>query len=344
MKSRILKKQSREEYNCRHIIGNGIAYHYRLGDEQGKLTLTFSEIPFPEKYHSVQCAYGVLGFSVLEPVLNLLADCPGILLPLAENDWYWPLFNHTISRDLQPLLGELCPIEDIDADRQVILNLQLSLGQNKTSSLLSLSINTLALLIHQPGWRANTLTINKDFNLACPLTLARVTLSHGQLQTIKAGDFILFTTQHIATSGQGEICLGNMRLRGKIQSSQQNMKFAISHVDRISPSPGHHHDDPGDIAFTLGNEINHMENNTFSELPLELTVRCGTFNITLDELKKIGVGSSLLISQAQLDQATLYYQDTALARGELVDIEGSLGLQIKLIMPGWQHNESRDIK
>lgn len=87
-----------------------------------------------------------------------------------------------------------------------------------------------------------------------------------------------------------------------------------------------------------------MEDNTFSELPLELTVRCGTFTITLEELKKIGVGSSLLISQSQIDQATLYYQDTALARGELVDIEGSLGLQIKLIMPGWQHNESRDYK
>ncbi|MDR3431849.1 MAG: FliM/FliN family flagellar motor switch protein [Rouxiella aceris] len=341
MKTRILRKQSREEYNCRHLIGNGIVYSYRLGDEQGRLTLTFSDSPFPERYHSVQCANGVLHFSALEPVLNLLADCPGLLLQQVENDWYWPLFNQAISSDLDSLFGGLCLIEDINADRQVILNLQLSVGQKKASSLLSLSINTLTLLIHQPGWRANTLTINKGFNLTYPLTLARVSLSNGQLQAIKAGDFILFTTSHIATSGQGEICLGNMRLRGKIQSDRQSVKFAISHVDS---SPVLHNEDPSYIAFTFRDEVHPMEDNTFSELPLELTVRCGTFTITLEELKKIGVGSSLLISQSQIDQATLYYQDTALARGELVDIEGSLGLQIKLIMPGWQHNESRDYK
>jgi len=64
------------------------------------------------------------------------------------------------------------------------------------------------------------------------------------------------------------------------------------------------------------------------QLPMALTLRCGSLNLTLADLRRIGAGSVLEVSGVNPGYATLCHGDRVVAEGELVDVEGRLGLQI----------------
>jgi len=64
------------------------------------------------------------------------------------------------------------------------------------------------------------------------------------------------------------------------------------------------------------------------QLPLELTLRCGALTLTLGELQRIGAGSVIEIAGIEPGHATLCHGERVVAEGELVDVDGRLGLQI----------------
>ncbi|MCI4185278.1 FliM/FliN family flagellar motor switch protein [Dickeya dianthicola] len=63
-------------------------------------------------------------------------------------------------------------------------------------------------------------------------------------------------------------------------------------------------------------------------LMLALTVRCGYLTLTLQDLQQLAPGTVLTLQQATPGEAALYHGEQPLALGELVDVEGRLGLQI----------------
>ncbi|NPE72830.1 FliM/FliN family flagellar motor switch protein, partial [Dickeya dadantii] len=63
-------------------------------------------------------------------------------------------------------------------------------------------------------------------------------------------------------------------------------------------------------------------------LTLALTVRCGYLTLTLQDLQQLAPGTVLTLQQATPGEATLYHGEQPLALGELVDVDGRLGLQI----------------
>ncbi|WP_324616902.1 MULTISPECIES: FliM/FliN family flagellar motor switch protein [Pseudomonas] len=65
-----------------------------------------------------------------------------------------------------------------------------------------------------------------------------------------------------------------------------------------------------------------------ADLPLALTLRCGQLTLTLGQLRELGSGSVLEINGVAPGQATLCYGERVVAEGELVDVDGRLGLQI----------------
>nr|MBC8800314.1 FliM/FliN family flagellar motor switch protein [Pseudomonas congelans]QVX13065.1 hypothetical protein DBV21_07665 [Pseudomonas congelans] len=66
----------------------------------------------------------------------------------------------------------------------------------------------------------------------------------------------------------------------------------------------------------------------FNDLALPLTLRCGQINLTLGELATLVPGTVLEVPGIKPGLAGLYYGERRLAQGELVDVEGRLGLQI----------------
>ncbi|WP_341957641.1 FliM/FliN family flagellar motor switch protein [Pseudomonas sp. RC10] len=63
-------------------------------------------------------------------------------------------------------------------------------------------------------------------------------------------------------------------------------------------------------------------------LPMALTLRCGHLDLTLGDLRRIAAGTVLEVSGIAPGYATLCHGDRVVAEGELVDVEGRLGLHI----------------
>ncbi|KPB77015.1 FliM/FliN family flagellar motor switch protein [Pseudomonas cannabina] len=70
------------------------------------------------------------------------------------------------------------------------------------------------------------------------------------------------------------------------------------------------------------------ESPALDSLELELTLRCGELRLTLAELRRLDAGSVLEVSGVAPGHATLCHGEQVVAEGELVDVEGRLGLQI----------------
>ena len=68
--------------------------------------------------------------------------------------------------------------------------------------------------------------------------------------------------------------------------------------------------------------------DVLDDLPLALTLRCGQLTLTLGRLRELASGSVLEINGVAPGQATLCYGERIVAEGELVDVDGRLGLQI----------------
>jgi len=64
------------------------------------------------------------------------------------------------------------------------------------------------------------------------------------------------------------------------------------------------------------------------QLPMALTLRCGSLNLTLGDLRRVAAGTVLQVSGITPGFATLCHGERVVAEGELVDVDGRLGLQI----------------
>jgi type III secretion protein Q len=96
--------------------------------------------------------------------------------------------------------------------------------------------------------------------------------------------------------------------------------------DFIAPHyAGHEEDEP--VMDVFGHE-------PFDELSMALNVRCGTLNLTLGELRNLAPGAVLGIGGYAPGMAGLYYGDRPIGQGQLVEIDGRLGLQLSRVMFG----------
>jgi type III secretion protein Q len=85
-----------------------------------------------------------------------------------------------------------------------------------------------------------------------------------------------------------------------------------------------------DAEATAHDEVEHQtdELEPLANLPLDLTLRCGQLNLSLGELRRLSSGTVLVASGVTPGFATLCHGERVVAEGELVDVDGRLGLQI----------------
>lgn len=68
--------------------------------------------------------------------------------------------------------------------------------------------------------------------------------------------------------------------------------------------------------------------SALQSLALDLTLRCGALKLTLGELQRLSAGSIIEVSGIAPGHATLCHDERVVAEGELVDVDGRLGLEI----------------
>ncbi|MFJ5384845.1 type III secretion system cytoplasmic ring protein SctQ [Pectobacterium sp. CHL-2024] len=276
------------------------------------------------------------------PVLSLLSDCP--LLPLTEDDdaaqeWYWTLYNQSLNPVLRALVGEIYPLDRSQKEQD-------SREQNHSAAWLSVSWNGMSVrsrmqaadavwlaLFSRADWHRQRRTLPAGMTIAIPLTLADAVLPLSALCRLRTGDLILPNRPWFTPSGEGTLSAGTLRLYGTLQLTElAPYTFTVTDMETVSMPPSATdtmlaapHSEASVLELTPTSD-NVTEN--LPPLPVTLHLRCGSLTMTLAELQHLASGSVLTLRDVVPGQAWLYYGDIALASGDLVDVEGRLGLQI----------------
>lgn len=276
------------------------------------------------------------------PVLSLLSDCP--LLPLSEDDdaaqeWYWTLYNQSLNPVLRALVGEIYPLDRSQKEQD-------SREQNHNAAWLSVNWNGMSVrsrmqvadavwlaLFSRADWHRQCHALPSGMAIAIPLTLADAVLPLSALCGLRTGDLILPTRPWFTPSGEGTLSVGTLRLRGTLQLTElAPYTFTVTDMETVSMPPSATdtmlaapHSEASVLESVLTSD-NVTEN--LPPLPVTLHLRCGSLTMTLAELQHLASGSVLTLRDVVPGQAWLYHGDIALASGDLVDVEGRLGLQI----------------
>ncbi|MFJ5341715.1 type III secretion system cytoplasmic ring protein SctQ [Pectobacterium sp. CHL-2024] len=276
------------------------------------------------------------------PMLSLLSDCP--LLPLSEDDdaaqaWYWTLYNQSLNPVLRALVGEIYPLDRSQKEQD-------SREQNHNAAWLSVSWNGITVrsrmqaadavwlaLFSRADWYRQRRALPAGMAIAIPLTLADAVLPLSALCRLRTGDLILPNRPWFTPSGEGMLSVGTLRLRGTLQLTELAPDtFTVTDMETVSMPPSatdtmladpHSEISVLELAPTSDNVTENLP-----PLPVTLHLRCGSLTMTLTELQHLASGSVLTLRDVVPGQAWLYHGDIALASGDLVDVEGRLGLQI----------------
>ncbi|UPT55856.1 type III secretion system cytoplasmic ring protein SctQ [Dickeya zeae] len=238
---------------------------------------------------------------------------------------------------------------------ELTLWLEVIQGDFRIRSRLRTSFHTVQRWQSRPGWHAPRSVLPNHLAIRLPLILADVTLSQEQLASLEPGDVICPHRQYFSPQGDGSITLADRRLAGQLRmEALAPYWFAVTELEDCpvttftgdttpfgDPTP---FDDTAAYGNTLSNNSNVQETSPCAEstlpsgeplsgyplppLALALTVRCGYLTLTLQDLQQLAPGTVLTLQQATPGEATLYHGEQPLAQGELVNVDGRLGLQI----------------
>ncbi|WP_052118421.1 type III secretion system cytoplasmic ring protein SctQ [Erwinia oleae] len=336
--STLLRNVSASEARVRERLGGGLFYHYTLDGEPGVLRLALAEDRHPTDLTAFRCEAGAFALSEPEPVLALMSTCPGFAAApqTPEQAWYWPWWNQQLSFELLALFGHLSVETENAGTGDFLLSLTLEWGTQRAQSLLALSSASLSLLLDKSGWQQDASPLPESMMLTLPMIIGELVLSPAGLQSLRCGDVVLPDTQWFTPDGRGTLRGNGWHLQGELQMQPGEMAhFYLSETERINVTltpdefehDHQHHSDPQWDDGAAGGTAD------FTPLPLSLSVRCGQLKLTLGELSTLTPGAMVMIENVTPGEAVLCHGDYPLAKGELVDVEGRLGLQITHVLP-----------
>lgn len=329
----------------RRRIGRGLALDFQLGDSQGVLTLRQATQGPAQDGVTLASGLGLLRLNRASALLSLFSSCPA-LLPhdtdtdeAGDHDWYWSFYNQCLSPQLREVFGHFSPSAQALGDG-LPCELEVRLDEQRVLSEAQLPTTTLEQLLARPGWRPLSYRPSPDWRLSTPVVLGRTALTMGQLKSLRPGDVVLPEQALFQPDGNGSLFLGRQRLQLRLHLSP-TPHFVITALEETAMNafasefaadpiaPVLSADSTIDDAIEATTEDTTLEAaDAFDDLPLALTLNCGRLSLTLGELKTLGTGSVLSLGKGTPGFAMLCHDDRPLAHGELVDVDGHIGLQI----------------
>ncbi|MEH0876086.1 type III secretion system cytoplasmic ring protein SctQ [Pectobacterium cacticida] len=333
--------------HIRSMLATGLVLPFIRDGAEGRLHLqltnecVLAEESFSAQPHDWRSDIGDISLTDPFPVLSLLSDCP--LLPLSEDndaaqEWYWTLYNQSLNPVLRALVGEIYPLgmsHETPHGMGAALSAWLSVSWNGITarSRMQAADAVWLALFSRAGWHRQRRTLPGGMTIALPIILADAVVPLPALHHLRTGDLILPNRPWFTPAGEGTLSSGTLRLHGTLQlTAHAPYTFTITDMETLTmPSPATDtmfvapHSDAAAFPFTQeGDNVT----ESLPPLPVTLHLRCGSLTMTLTELQHLASGSVFTLRDVVPGQAWLYYGDIALASGDLVDVEGRLGLQI----------------
>ncbi|MEB2645719.1 YscQ/HrcQ family type III secretion apparatus protein [Pseudomonas sp. C 49-2] len=329
-----LPRVSGDVVAARRRLGRGLRLSFDVAGQRGELSLEPGRAPNGEQSLCFETARGVLALAEAGPLLSLLGECP-VTLAKAGNDpdsWFWALFQHHLSPQVQALLGHVRLLE-VDRPKGFGCRLSVTLGASRAMGYLWLTAVNFLALCDAGAWRRNAAPLPASFQLAIAVTLGRLQLPIAQARSLRVGDVLILEQSFFQAQGAGHVQVGRQRLHGRIDDDTGVLRLTLTSIEGTSVdeefTPPHYsgYDEDEPVLDVFGHE-------PFDELSMALNIRCGTLNLTLGDLRSLAPGAVLGIAGYAPGMAGLYYGDRPIGLGQLVEIDGRLGLQLSRVMFG----------
>lgn len=340
---------------ARQLLGSGVSLPFEVAGETGSLELTLGNGPTADAPCALECAHGVLVLGEPGPVLSLFGECPVALPaePGTDDAWFWALFQQTLSESLRQAFGYLKPVAG-PVSEAIACRLEVRIGAAGATSHLQVAGATLLGLLRAAPWQHCAMPWDERLELLVPLPLGHLALAAGQLAALRPGDVLVPESALFDASGQGLIHLGRHCLRVRVHSRNAPLRLTLlaleetdmsttADTDILTPewddTTGYEADAlaPDAVAEPTPAAAEAPEataqapaaaHERFDDLPLALTIRCGHLHLTLGQLRNLAPGAVLQVQGVTPGAAALFHGERALAHGELVEVDGRLGLQI----------------
>ncbi|WP_407316505.1 FliM/FliN family flagellar motor switch protein [Pseudomonas sp. nanlin1] len=341
---------------ARHLAGEPWMA-FNVAGQAGRLSLRASQRTLTaEPLQWFECTLGPLGLSDAQPVLAAWSSNPTFVGAdsQTQNAWFWPLYNAGLASELATLLGALQPRGAPSAADGPIsyCELTLELPQGRIHSLLALPSAGLGEGFERVPWNAKPPADHSGMTLAFAVRLGRLNLPQQQVQTLRAGDVLCPAEADFDSTGNGLLSLGPRRLQVRVLEQAERLQLQVVQIEEnavVEDNPLDYPAQPADevwgddpaYAFSEDSDAAAQGEpfaaperrpepltETFADLSLPLTLRCGELRLSLGELAALAPGAVLEVPGVTPGLAGLYYGERRLAQGELVDVEGRLGLQI----------------
>ncbi|MBY8944560.1 MULTISPECIES: FliM/FliN family flagellar motor switch protein [unclassified Pseudomonas] len=319
---------------ARRRLGRGLRLPFKVVGQDGELLLEPGSAPAQDKAVCFETVRGVLAFADAGPLLSLLGECPVTLAQFGNDpdSWFWALYQHHMSPQVRELLGYVRLLET-HRPKGFGCRLSVTQGASRVEGYVWLTPETFLALCEAGPWRATAAALPARFQLAIAVTLGHAQLPIAQARSLRSGDVLVLDSRFFSAQGTGYVQVGRQRLHGRIDDDTGPLCLTLTSIE----------DSPVDDNFAAPHYSAHEEDkpvlDVFGQEPFEalsvaLNVRCGTLNLTLGELRNLAPGSVLGIAGYSPGMAGLFYGDRAIGQGQLVEVDGRLGLQLSHVMFG----------
>lgn len=282
----------------------------------------------------------------------------------------WRLALHQLAEPFNRILGEFSltsPRTQVHSNddsiaEQICCHWQLDSHNQSQSGVIQFPIDTLFYWLNAAPWQALSAPVYQQLALqqlttGFALSVGRLSLFRSEALQLGVGDVLLPQQTFFDLQGNGmlQIATQSVGLRW-----QQRTQFLITDVQDTAMNQTTQSESgtvaAGDVtapqdAESLNTEAINKEplrkelaqhsedesspvNEPFADLPLTFTIEVGEVCLTLQQLQQLSLGSVLTANGMSAGQAVLKHRDRIVGRGELVDVEGRMGLQLQSIEMG----------
>ena len=318
-------------------LGRGLRFSFEVAGEVGELLLEPGRAPECGVSLSLETRCGVMTFSDAGPLLSLMGDCP-VVLADTENDpcsWFWALFEQRMSTQLVSVFGYVRPICDVQP-QTFECRASIALGQARSVSRLRMAPESLLALYESGHWHPLKASVADRFPFLIPVILGQLQLSVEQLRSVQPGDVVLLESTQLDVEGVGQLNVGKLRLHVMIDDEGARRCLNICSIEEVAVDDVFFASTDVDANANANANANAQrvldEDQSLENLPLALSVRCGALKLSLGELRQLAPGVVLNIEGYSPGMAGLYYGDRPIGQGQLVEVDGRLGLQLSRII------------
>lgn len=215
--------------------------------------------------------------------------------------------------------------------------------------------NDVWLKILHRRWRRND--INRLEQAAIPILVnvscGSIRMTYERWKTLSTGDVVVLSRSMFDPVGEGVVTIGCrrfMQVKWCYSEKSQSLEFkgwaenmALEELEqRLDNSNAPFEDDGMDkslvstsdekevVGFDAAVDESGVLESGFpvDEIPLEFSVQLGTFSLSLREACQLSAGSLLKLHTDTPGQVKIFCQNREVASGELIDVEGRLGVEI----------------